>query len=58
MPSGGSPANLNVNSFRDCCARGGLQVEESFTVANGPYQARYTKSYGQVPESQHNWCCW
>lgn len=53
MPSGGSPANLNVEFLPGLArTRGGLQPQQEFTVAGGPYQVRYVKSYGQVPENQ------
>ena len=53
MPSGGSPANLNVEFLPGLVrTRGGLQIEQSFSIPGGPYQVRYSKSYGQTPESQ------
>jgi len=54
MPSGGSPANLNVEFLPGLArTRGGLQVQQNYSsIPGGPYQVRYTKSYGQVPENQ------
>lgn len=54
MPAGGSPANLNVEFLPGLVrTRGGAQVENSYTaIPGGPWQVRYTKSYGQVPEVQ------
>ncbi len=54
MPSGGSPANLNVEFLPGLSrTRGGLQVQSNYSgIAGGPWQVRYTKSYGQVPENQ------
>jgi hypothetical protein len=53
MPSGGSPDNLNVEFLPGLVrTRGGFQPQTSYkSVAGGPWQVRYTKSYAQVPES-------
>jgi hypothetical protein len=53
-PSGGSPANLNVEFLPGLArTRGGAQPQVNYSgIGGGPWQVRYTKSYGQVPEVQ------
>src|SRR6185437_2397311 len=52
MPSGGSPDNLNVEFLPGLVrTRGGAQVAKNYTLAGGPYQVRYTKSYEIFPEA-------
>lgn len=54
MPAGGSPQNQNVEFLPGLVrTRSGLQPKNSYSaIAGGPWQARYTKSYGVVPENQ------
>lgn len=54
MPAGGSPANQNVEFLPGLVrTRGGLQPNTSYAaIAGGPWQVRYSKSFGVIPESQ------